>query len=481
MIPSITASRIRGLLPLACFFSLGLGILLPWNITLIQIPFLRTFVSSARCLSFFVSVAFSMPIVPVALLALAALSRVRLATRVVVLASAQAVTLLLLLVGAQAGLGFLLSVVVLMSAQTVLTQASLYGYASTLPASLSRALMIGQGATGILSSAMQILAQLFITFYTDVEEDVNHPAPADAIDWAAAVVCSCVGTAVVFAGAAGYWWLTQTADGRAAMLELETTAVTAAPLPRLSIKKHFDTPTDALTESGSDSPRRALLNPSASGLDTASSEPTTPVVTMPDALAPEEQQHLLIEDGGEAAAPHLRSDVTLALLRKNVMPFVSLFLVLFGTMLVFPGVLLDLPYVGELGPLQDPLWWPTILLALYNVSDFIGRFLPSLSSAVRFTDAAVLSIALTRLALFPALLFAASAGAVRSDVLIMLLAFVLGLSNGLLQVTLVVEIPRRASPSTREKMGNLISATINIGIVLGSVAALGLSPSECIE
>ena len=149
MIPSITASRIRGLLPLACFFSLGLGILLPWNITLIQIPFLRTFVSSARCLSFFVSVAFSLPIVPVALLALAALSRVRLATRVVVLASAQAVTLLLLLGGAQAGLGFLLSVVVLMSAQTVLTQASLYGYASTLPASLSRALMIGQGATGI--------------------------------------------------------------------------------------------------------------------------------------------------------------------------------------------------------------------------------------------------------------------------------------------------------------------------------------------
>ena len=81
----------------------------------------------------------------------------------------------------------------------------------------------------------------------------------------------------------------------------------------------------------------------------------------------------------------------------------------------------------------------------------------------------------------PALLIAAATRAVRSDVLVMFLSLALGLSNGVLQVETVVAIPRRAAPSEREQIGNLLSATINVGIVLGSVAALGLSPSECLS
>ena len=178
---------------------------------------------------------------------------------------------------------------------------------------------------------------------------------------------------------------------------------------------------------------------------------------------------------------------TMDIFRNSWVLFTTLLLTLVLTMLVFPGLLLGLNYNGAFGALSDPSWWPIILLAIYNAGDCSGRFSPHLVQTYvgdRFAflkadektwDIIFLSLSVTRFVLIPLLSLNLNDG------LAVVCAATLGFSNGWLQLEALVEIPRRTSSIYAERVGTLVSAIINVGIVLGSIAALGLSPPVCIN
>lgn len=423
-----------------------------------QVPFLRAFVEASSCLSFYVSVSFSLPLLPATSLVLIVASRVPLRARVFGAAAAQAAALLcLLLVDFAGGLAYLVGSIAVISSLTVIMQSSLYGFASTLPPALARALVIGQGSTGLISSAVQVFTQLVAKTSTSYDDDVDPYGATDS-DWAAAIACSSAGAAFVLAGAAGFYWLTMTAGGQEALLAYKET----------------QSPSDALlAESGEASPKMARSASAGSLALTSRSE--------------EEEEATQLLDAKPAADEAPRSST--AILRDNWVAVAALFSTLFITMLIFPGLLLSLQYRSDVGRLSDSYtWWPILLLGLYNVGDCSGRVVPGAVNAcagralagrleccaARFDDARYLAFSLLRLAFIPLLLYNIS------DALSLACALLLGFTNGWLQLETLISIPRRTQPSERESVGTLLSATINVGIVLGSCAALGLSPSGCL-
>lgn len=182
-------------------------------------------------------------------------------------------------------------------------------------------------------------------------------------------------------------------------------------------------------------------------------------------------------DGGAAPASR-RSLLALAVARG--VPLTALFCVLACTMMLFPAVLLDTPYRGSFGPLKDVSWWTTLLLLFYNLSDVGGRFTASQLGARAPNDIVTLSLALARFALVPLLVLTSRGASGFGDAAALVLTIALGFSNGALQSFAIGATPVDTMQSERASVGNLISLVLNLGIVLGGAAALGVSPLRCV-
>ena len=477
--PSSSISSVRSL---AVLFALGLGILLPWNIVLTQVGFLKSFVgASSSCLAFYVSISFSLPLLPATYFALVATSRVPLKIRILGSYGAQVLLLFsLLLVERAGGLGFLLCVVVLVSSFTVLMQSSLYGYASTLSPELTRALVIGQGSTGLIASAIQFLTQIIAattsTTASSSDDDDNNNDDSTAAtggDWAAAIASSSLGAILVLAGAVGFYWLFSLSED-------------STPTTRLSVPESPKKSSRLLSGSMSSPPgsprhRDLLLPPCtlpASTLSPSASSSSLSSIAAPTTTTLEMKPLLLVQNYDDENGEYENPRTTIEILRsESWMSITALFLTLFVTMLVFPGVLLNLQYKGGFGALKDDdTWWPVLLLLFYNASDCVGRFLPSLVEgffSFQLSDSQLLGIAISRFLLVPLLITNLP------DMVSVLCAIVLGFTNGFLQLETLIAVPQRTRPNEREKIGTLLSATINVGIVIGSCVALALSPQEC--
>ena len=86
----------------------------------------------------------------------------------------------------------------------------------------------------------------------------------------------------------------------------------------------------------------------------------------------------------------------------------SVFLVFFVTFLLFPGVaIVKTVYRGELGSgsayLGSGGWWGVVLLAVFNVFDTVGRFLPAYPNLVPVSRAGLLPATLARFVFVPLL------------------------------------------------------------------------------
>jgi hypothetical protein len=390
--------------------------------------------------------------------------------------------------------------VVLVSSFTVLVQSSLYGYASTLSAELTRALVIGQGSTGLIASAIQLLTQVIAaasstsSASSSDDDDTNNnddSTAATGSDWAAAIASSSLGAILVLAAAAGYYWLSSTGEEDSTPSSVPESPKKSSRLLSGSMSSPPDSPRHRdllltpirppfVVENTATTPATSTLSPSASSSSLSSLALSS---LAPTAL--EMKPLLLVQNYDDESGEYEHSEVTpprttVDILRsESWMSIMALFLTLFVTMLVFPGVLLNLQYKGGFGALKDDdTWWPVLLLLFYNASDCIGRFLPSLVGGLfsfQLSDSKLLGIAISRFLLVPLLITNLP------DMVSVFCAIVLGFTNGFLQLETLIAVPRRTRPNEREKIGTLLSATINVGIVVGSCVALALSPQECLS
>ncbi|XP_047334617.1 equilibrative nucleotide transporter 3-like [Impatiens glandulifera] len=144
---------------------------------------------------------------------------------------------------------------------------------------------------------------------------------------------------------------------------------------------------------------------------------------------------------------------------KNIDYAIDMFLIYVLTLSIFPGFLSEDTGSHSLGE-----WYALVLIAMYNVWDLIGRFVP-LVKWLRMESRKGLMIATVgRFLLVPAFYFTAKYG--DQGWMIMLTSF-LGLSNGYLTVCVLTAAPKGYKGPEQNALGNLLVFCLLGGIFAG--------------
>ncbi|KAK1368491.1 equilibrative nucleotide transporter 3-like [Heracleum sosnowskyi] len=170
------------------------------------------------------------------------------------------------------------------------------------------------------------------------------------------------------------------------------------------------------------------------------------------------QQGLLVLQAEDDADTKKRL-TTKELLFQNIDYLLDLFLIYVLTLSIFPGFLYENTGEHKLGS-----WYPLVLIAMYNVLDLIGRYVP-LIELIKLESRKGLMIAiLSRFLLIPAFYFTAKYG--DQGWMILLVSF-LGLSNGYLTVCVMTVAPKGYKGPEQNALGNLLVLFLLGGIFAG--------------
>ncbi|KZV33766.1 equilibrative nucleotide transporter 3-like [Dorcoceras hygrometricum] len=147
------------------------------------------------------------------------------------------------------------------------------------------------------------------------------------------------------------------------------------------------------------------------------------------------------------------------LLIQNIDYAIDLYLIYVLTLSIFPGFLYENTGTHKLGS-----WYAVVLVAMYNVWDLIGRYVP-LIECIKLESRKGLMIAiLSRFALIPAFYFTAKYG--DQGWMIFLVSF-LGLTNGYLTVCVLTDAPKGYKAPEQNALGNLLVLFLLGGIFSG--------------
>ncbi|KAK7263598.1 hypothetical protein RJT34_31190 [Clitoria ternatea] len=147
------------------------------------------------------------------------------------------------------------------------------------------------------------------------------------------------------------------------------------------------------------------------------------------------------------------------LLRENIDYAFDLFLIYALTLSIFPGFLSEDTGSHSLGT-----WYALVLIAMYNVCDLIGRYIPLLEILKLESRKLITTVIVSRLLFVPAFYFTARYGT--QGWMIMLTSF-LGLSNGYLTVCVLTSAPKGYKGPEQNALGNLLVLFLLGGIFAG--------------
>ncbi|MED6173266.1 Epsin-3, clathrin recruitment and traffic between the Golgi and endosome [Stylosanthes scabra] len=147
------------------------------------------------------------------------------------------------------------------------------------------------------------------------------------------------------------------------------------------------------------------------------------------------------------------------LLLENIDYALDMFLIYTLTLSIFPGFLSEDTGSHSLGT-----WYALVLIAMYNVCDLIGRYIP-LVKKLKLESRKLITIAiLCRFLLVPAFYFTAKYG--EQGWMIFMTSF-LGLSNGYLTVCVLTSAPKGYKGPEQNALGNLLVLFLLGGIFAG--------------
>ncbi|AAF04424.1 Equilibrative nucleotide transporter 2 [Arabidopsis thaliana] len=138
---------------------------------------------------------------------------------------------------------------------------------------------------------------------------------------------------------------------------------------------------------------------------------------------------------------------------------VTLFLVYLLTFSIFPGFLSEDTGKYSLGD-----WYALVLIAVFNVSDLVGRYVPMVKKLKMKSRKCLLITSLGRLLLIPAFNITGIYG---SQGWMIFLMSVLGLSNGYLTVCVITSAPYDLLAPEQNALGNLLVLYICGGMFAG--------------
>lgn len=147
------------------------------------------------------------------------------------------------------------------------------------------------------------------------------------------------------------------------------------------------------------------------------------------------------------------------LLSQNIDYAACMFLIYVLTLSIFPGFLSEDTGSHSLGT-----WYALVLIAMYNVWDLIGRYIP-LIKCLRITSRRGLLLAtFSRFLMIPAFYFTAKYG---DQGWMIMLTSVLGVSNGYLTVCVLTAAPDGYKGPEQNALGNLLVLCLLSGIFAG--------------
>ncbi|XP_044501111.1 equilibrative nucleotide transporter 3-like [Mangifera indica] len=147
------------------------------------------------------------------------------------------------------------------------------------------------------------------------------------------------------------------------------------------------------------------------------------------------------------------------LLLQNIDYALAMFLIYALTLSIFPGFLSEDTGSHSLGT-----WYALVLIAMYNLCDLIGRYIPLLKFLKLVSRKGLMVSVLSRFLLIPAFYFTAKYG--DQGWMIMLTSF-LGLSNGYLTVCVLTSAPAGYKGPEQNALGNLLVLFLLGGIFAG--------------
>lgn len=148
------------------------------------------------------------------------------------------------------------------------------------------------------------------------------------------------------------------------------------------------------------------------------------------------------------------------LLRQNIDYGFDIFCIYVLTLSIFPGFLSEDTGKHHLGS-----WYAVVLIAMFNVGDLVGRYIPLIDS-VKLESRPWLTIAtLSRLGFIPAFYFTAKYG---SEGWMLLLCILLGVSNGYLTVCVFTIAPKGYKGPEQNALGNLLVLFLITGLFAGA-------------
>ncbi|XP_073156156.1 equilibrative nucleotide transporter 3-like isoform X1 [Henckelia pumila] len=147
------------------------------------------------------------------------------------------------------------------------------------------------------------------------------------------------------------------------------------------------------------------------------------------------------------------------LLKQNIDYAIDLYLIYVLTLSIFPGFLYENTGTHKLGA-----WYAVVLVAMYNVWDLIGRYVPLIKCTKLESRKGLMIAILSRFALIPAFYFTAKYG--DQGYMIFLVSF-LGLTNGHLTVCVLTAAPKGYKAPEQNALGNLLVLFLLGGIFSG--------------
>ncbi|CAH9086227.1 unnamed protein product [Cuscuta epithymum] len=147
------------------------------------------------------------------------------------------------------------------------------------------------------------------------------------------------------------------------------------------------------------------------------------------------------------------------LLMHNIDYAIEIFMIYALTLSIFPGFLSEDTGAHSLGS-----WYALVLIAMYNVWDLIGRYVPLLKFIKLESRKGLMVAILSRYLLIPAFYFTAKYG--DQGWMILLTSF-LGLTNGYLTVCVFTSAPKGYKGPEQNALGNILVSFLLGGIFAG--------------
>ena len=144
------------------------------------------------------------------------------------------------------------------------------------------------------------------------------------------------------------------------------------------------------------------------------------------------------------------------------------FSIFFSTLLLWPPLITEIPSYN-FPQLQATHWWPLILLAVFSLSDCMGRLCVPYRGWL--TSGNIWVASLLRLGLFPLLICSAKGLYFTHDLFSIAFVYALGFTNGYLGSLSIIFVNEMVTEAETGIVGMFSGFFLNLGLVFGATAA----------